>query len=210
MSGSGDTRERLLEAAITIFAENGYEKATIRDICARAQVNLNAVKYHYEDKQGLYIAAVKHAHLATKGAPDDPRPQPATPRERLRSFLAGMLTMAMADEGPSTSHRLLVMREMVNPTKATEEIVRSFIKPRFDQLDAILQELLPPDVSSLDRHLLALSAVGQCLHYKLGRHVDQMIIAEEEYRHFTLPRLTDHITQVILAAIDVHWRNRPA
>ncbi len=62
MSATDDTPGKLLEAAVIEFAEHGFDHATIRAICARADVNLNAVKYHYTDKQGLYVAAVRHAH----------------------------------------------------------------------------------------------------------------------------------------------------
>jgi len=206
LSGSQETRHRLLEAAIVEFAECGLEKATLRDICARAGVNLNAVKYHFDDKQGLYVAAVKSAHAVTKHVQEAP-PADSSPRELLRAFVAGLLEMALSDERETVSHRLLVMREMIQPSIATEEIVCSFIKPRFAQLDAILTELLPPDTPSIDRHLMALSVVGQCLHYKVGRCVDQMLIAPSEYRRYTLPRLTEHVTQVILAAIDAKWQS---
>jgi AcrR family transcriptional regulator len=206
LATADETRGRLLEAAIVEFAEHGFDGATLRDICARAEVNLNAVKYHFRDKQGLYVAAVQQAHAAAKQM----EPEPVMPAEgaagRLRAFIAGLLRMALAAEHESYAHQLLMMREMINPTQATEEIVRSFIKPRFAQLDAILSELLPPGTPTIERRLLALSVVGQCLHYKIGRRIDQLIIAPSEYRRFTLPRLTEHVTGVILAAIEAQWR----
>jgi len=210
LSVGEETRTRLLEAAIVEFAEHGFDGATVREICARAGANVNAVKYYFDDKQGLYVAAVRHAHAVTKHGQQEALSPEAPPAERLRGFIAGMLTIALSAERESVAHQLLVMREMVNPTRATEEIVRSFIQPRFAQLDSILAELLPPGVPSIDRHLLALSVVGQCLHYKIGRHIDRMIIAPSEYRRFTLPRLTEHISQVILAAVEGHWRRREA
>jgi AcrR family transcriptional regulator len=205
MSGPEETRARLLEAAVIEFAESGFENATVRGICARAEVNLNAVKYHFEDKQGLYVAAVTHAHVVTKHAPPESTPD-APPAELLREFIGGMLQMVLSTETDSASHQLLVMRELIDPTSATEEVVRSFIKPRFTHLDAILSQLLPTQTPTIDRHLLALSVVGQCFHYKIGRQIDQMIIAPSEYRRFTQQRLTDHIFQVTMAAVEAKCR----
>ena len=201
MSTTDDTRSKLLEAAVIEFAEQGYDHATIRAICARADVNLNAVKYHYTDKQGLYVAAVRHAH-AVAGHIEPPEPMGGSAEDRLRAFVEGMLTMALSAEHESVANQLLMMREMVHPSAATEEIVQAFIRPRFAELNDILAELLPEDTATMDRHLLALSVVGQCLHYKIGRSIDQMLIAPSEYKRFTVSRLTAHICDVILAAID--------
>lgn len=208
LPGPQETRERLLEAAVIEFAEHGQENATLRDICARAEVNLNAVKYHFQDKQGLYLAAVTSAHAATQHIPsDDAFPPDTTPAEQLKTFIGGLLSMALSDRRETTANRMLVMRELIEPSVATKEVVRSFIKPRFAQLDVILTELMPPDTSVIDRHMMALTVVGQCIHYKVGRRIDELLIAASEYDRFTLPRLTEHITQVTLAAVEAKWRS---
>src|SRR5260370_34476329 len=48
------TRKRLLDAAAAVFAEIGYHRATVRDICARAGVNGALANYHLGDKLELY------------------------------------------------------------------------------------------------------------------------------------------------------------
>ena len=48
------TRQRLLEAAGQVFAEQGFRAATVRDICQRAGANIAAVNYHFGDKEALY------------------------------------------------------------------------------------------------------------------------------------------------------------
>ena len=48
------TREALLSAATSIFAESGYEGATVDMIAARAGVNKAMISYHFGGKHGLY------------------------------------------------------------------------------------------------------------------------------------------------------------
>jgi TetR/AcrR family transcriptional regulator, regulator of cefoperazone and chloramphenicol sensitivity len=53
-----DTRRRILEAAIELFATEGYDGASTRLLAERAGVNLPAIQYYFGSKQGLYRAAV--------------------------------------------------------------------------------------------------------------------------------------------------------
>ena len=50
-------RARLLHAALRLFAENGFAKASIRDIAQAAGVNPASISYYFGDKNGLYRAA---------------------------------------------------------------------------------------------------------------------------------------------------------
>ena len=47
------TSDRLLEAAGEVFAEQGFHRATVRQITERARVNVAAINYHYRDKAEL-------------------------------------------------------------------------------------------------------------------------------------------------------------
>lgn len=50
---AGDTRERILRAAESLFMDHGYAATSLRAITARARVNLAAVNYHFGSKQAL-------------------------------------------------------------------------------------------------------------------------------------------------------------
>jgi AcrR family transcriptional regulator len=53
------TQQRLLDAAEMVFAEKGYDGASIRCITASADVDLGAVRYHFGSKDGLFGAVMK-------------------------------------------------------------------------------------------------------------------------------------------------------
>jgi len=54
-----DTRERLIEAALRIFGELGFEGASTRMLADAAGANLAAIPYHFGNKEGLYRAAAE-------------------------------------------------------------------------------------------------------------------------------------------------------
>ncbi|HWD06409.1 MAG TPA: TetR family transcriptional regulator [Amycolatopsis sp.] len=53
-----DTRTALVDAARTVFADNGYERATVRAIAARAGVDAAMVNHWFGSKEGLFAQAV--------------------------------------------------------------------------------------------------------------------------------------------------------
>jgi AcrR family transcriptional regulator len=56
--GAAVTKERLLDAAETLFMEHGFEATSLRLITASAGVNLAAVNYHFGSKEELFQAVL--------------------------------------------------------------------------------------------------------------------------------------------------------
>src|ERR1700741_2365822 len=56
-----ETRSRLLQAGARLFAERGFARVTVRDICTKADANVAAVNYHFGGKDGLYQAVMRKA-----------------------------------------------------------------------------------------------------------------------------------------------------
>jgi AcrR family transcriptional regulator len=57
----GSTRERILAAALEVFAEQGFDGARTRDIAERAGANLGLLTYYFGGKPKLWQAAVASA-----------------------------------------------------------------------------------------------------------------------------------------------------
>lgn len=58
-SGGADTKAALLAAARAVFAEQGYQGATVRTIAARAGVDAAMVNHWFGGKQGLFAAIIE-------------------------------------------------------------------------------------------------------------------------------------------------------
>ncbi|OIN95312.1 MAG: hypothetical protein AUJ21_03415 [Anaerolineae bacterium CG1_02_58_13] len=53
---SEETRARILEAAVKQFSVNGYNKASVDNICAQAGVSKGAFYHHFKTKQDVFLA----------------------------------------------------------------------------------------------------------------------------------------------------------
>ena len=49
-----DTRERILDAALDLFIEQGYDKTSLREIAERVGVTKAALYYHFESKEEIF------------------------------------------------------------------------------------------------------------------------------------------------------------
>jgi AcrR family transcriptional regulator len=198
---SDPTRTRLIEAAGQEFAERGFEGATIRSICARAEANLAAVNYHFGDKERLYQAAVLEAHRQGCVGPEvlESLGEIEDPVEALRRFVGHMLRHVFAIRDDSWQHRLFT-REIMAPTAACDTLVRERIRPRFEFLNRILARL-SPELDESRRTAAAFSVIGQCIFYRMGRPITERLLGPEQLVLLDIEFLTDHITTFTLAAL---------
>jgi TetR/AcrR family transcriptional regulator, regulator of cefoperazone and chloramphenicol sensitivity len=196
------TRVRILEAAGEIFAERGFESTTVRDICQAAGANVAAVNYYFGDKERLYVEAVVRAHKwRLDQAQLPPWDSSTPPREKLADFIDTFFRRVLGDPDDTWRTRL-VMREIMQPSKACVEIAQSNIRPQFEILQGILRELLPSDTSDEELHLLAFSIVGQCLFYHVANPIISNLVDEGEHASYRIEKLAAHVTEFTLGAID--------
>ncbi len=204
---TASTKQRLLDAAEAVFAEKGYEGASVEEITRRAGANRAAISFHFGGKKQLYIEAVKYAHRnCIQGAPFPEWPAGTPAAERLRGFVRTMVSRMLTDVDPNSAQ--LMIREMVQPTDACVEVVREYIRPMADVLIGILAELLPPETPERQRYLFGFSIVSQCLFFRTHRPVAALLMGEEAFRRLDVEVLTEHITAVALAAIRAASRGR--
>lgn len=111
------TRRALIQAAVSVFAEHGYEAASVRVITAKAKVNQGAITYHFGGKDGLYRAVLETVRDSLSAQPlrsaaDVDR---YTPEETVRLFIRQ--TLAALGESMRAKRYLRVMAwEQLRPT----------------------------------------------------------------------------------------------
>lgn len=199
---SDETRTRILLAAGPIFAVKGFDAATVREICESAQVNVASVNYHFGDKQTLYTETVKHARdLRAEQVPFPEQPQDATTADKLLGFVSTMLKRMLGDDAQPWQTQLM-MREMLAPTEDCRSFVEDFFRPRLNILLNILDPAFPTELSEHRRMQFAFSVFGQCLFYRVGDGLLDIIIPESQRATlFGLDRVAIHITNLTLAAL---------
>jgi AcrR family transcriptional regulator len=161
------TRSRLLDAASVVFADRGYDRATVREICNRANVNVALINYHFGDKMELYTEVLRGSvkHPDSLQEVHDLFAQRDEPEVLLRKFIRLMLQRMIKRREAPNLHMRLMLHELARPTPAIARIVDESVKPLHDQLCVLLGRILalPPDDQRT--RLCAQSIIGQTIHY---------------------------------------------
>jgi len=193
------TRERLLEAAGQVFAEQGFRRATVRQICTRAGANIAAVNYHFGDKMGLYAAVINHwlGLALEKYPPDLGLAADATPEQRLHAFVRSYLFRLLGQGAPAWHGRLMA-QEMIEPTEVMDTLLAQTIRPMIQRLGGIVRDLLGENATEERVRACTSSIAGQCCFY---RHADALLTRlypEHSTNPPDIERLADHITRFSL------------
>jgi len=204
------TEARILESAGHVFSETGFQAAKVRDICARAGVNLAAVNYHFGDKLGLYDAVLRYAACAAGNAATfDPVLPGRTPEAKLRAFVLGLLQHMYGEERPAWPVRLMT-HELAQPTPSFDGVVDQIMRPRHNAIRALVAGVIGRPVDDRQTRLCAQSIMGQIILYAHGREVLKRLWPDFQFTPETLEEIAGHIASFSYAALKSFARRNAA
>ena len=158
-SDGQEARTRLIDAALVLFADQGFAKTSTREIAQAAQVNVASISYYFGDKEGLYRAVWT-----------DPRCNPDCNAgayaeadlplaEALRFMLLGFVEPLK--QGVLTQRFMkLHFREMLEPTGIWQQEIDNNIKPSHMALVGLLRRHMGLAQADDDIHRLCFSIAG--------------------------------------------------
>ena len=196
-----ETRERVLRSAAQLFADRGFKKVTVRDICRAARANVAAVNYHFGDKGGLYREVLQRAIDIMRATSEAARAagegQPAD--DRLRLYIHVSLCRVMRDGHASWIYRL-VNREIADPTPAFDALVEQGVRPRLDDLSAIVADIIGCPVADERVSRCVASVHAQWVLF-VPHPIASRLRSKLQLRSDNIDRVAEHLADFSLAGI---------
>jgi AcrR family transcriptional regulator len=120
------TQASILQAALEIFSEQGFEGASTREIAAKAGVHHALIKYHFDNKDTLWRAAVsflfkRQADELQLPAPDDPA------HGSYREFAKAVIRSVVLYSARHPEHARLMVQESVRDSERFRWAADEFI-----------------------------------------------------------------------------------
>ncbi|YCM43920.1 CerR family C-terminal domain-containing protein [Verrucomicrobiaceae bacterium 227] len=164
------TRERLLKAACSVFAEKGFRDATVQQICKAAEANPALISYHFGDKASLYEEVWRHCvERARLYYPVDGGATGETPAEQRLEAHIRTFVRCIADTGELSHLHRLNMLESAAPNEFIRDTIQELRQPHTEYLGQLLRELLGPNATPEEIALCEKSIIGQCRMARSGK-----------------------------------------
>ena len=159
------TRRALVSAATVVFAERGYEAASVRDITGKAKVNQGAITYHFGGKSGLYLEVLRAVRESMSAQPLlslatlDTYPT----EEALRRFVLQTL-MPLAESARFKRSLRIFAWEQLKPTAIRQKLSREEPFPTVMLAQAVVRRFMP---AANDRRIAIAAAwlMGQTITF---------------------------------------------
>jgi AcrR family transcriptional regulator len=138
------TRHALLDQATDVFAEKGFDGASVREITRRADANQAAINYHFGGKDALYREVLKLALAAlSQSSLLDEASIEALPREEaVRLFIRQQVTALLKHDELARYLRIFAW-ETVAPTRVFLDFVAGEKLSVMNDAERIVRRFLP-------------------------------------------------------------------
>jgi AcrR family transcriptional regulator len=162
-----DTRAQAQQVALELFAEQGYEKTSLREIAERLGVTKAALYYHFKSKEDIVHSFTDDYFAAIDDLVDWGKQQPRTDETR-REVLDRYVGIVLG--GGEVFRFLEQNRAAVQGMEAGKERFARFR----DRLDSLVDLLAGPDAPLRERvrATAALLSVGATCHVYLQQAED--------------------------------------
>ncbi|MCY0920428.1 MULTISPECIES: TetR/AcrR family transcriptional regulator [unclassified Streptomyces] len=140
----GNTRQRIQDVAVELFAEQGYEKTSLREIAERLDVTKAALYYHFKTKEDIIISlfedVTRPIDELIAWAEEQPRTL-ETKREVLRRYseamAAGASLYRFMQENQATMRELSIGETVKKRLFTLVELLRTEDGPLTDQVRCV-------------------------------------------------------------------------
>ena len=203
----GDTRTRLLEAGLRLFAASGFDGVTTRKLAAAANANVAAVAYHFGGMKGLY-------HAVARNLVDETEPVMGPLRQTLAAgiraaageqavlarlaagWAEGMLRGFLGDDR-MRFRAALVMREYAQPSETFDILFASRIEPMHRVISQLAAAASGRRAEEPESIILAHAVIGQVMIFGIAR----VVLGARLGRDVDTPERLDQVARIVSASV---------
>jgi AcrR family transcriptional regulator len=200
---STDKKQHIIDAAIPLFAEKGFEGCSIRDLAARAEVNVAMINYYFGSKDNLFVEMVAYKATFMRGKLDEIENNPdLSDIEKIDAIIESYVDRLLSQP---YFHRILYQELLRADRKDLHEKIISIFVKNTRTLRTIINRGVEKKIfKPVDPELTMATLIGTINQVMLSKAMCIMLVEEkEDFDPYTdkqfRNRLVTHLKQIIHA-----------
>jgi len=202
-----DKRAHILAVAEQLFAENGFDGTSVRDIAQLANVNLAMVSYYFGSKEKLLEALIEDRAGYTLGILEElNKNQTLTPWDKIERQVEYYVDKIM-----NNYNFHCILSQQYNHTRSTEikELIINIKLRNLEQIKKVITDGQKKKVfRKVDIEFTMASVFGTLTNVTNSRSLYCRLLKIDEtddatYRKKIAPRLKTHLMQLLRAHLDI-------
>lgn len=203
MTEFNDKQLEILQVAERLFAEDGFDGTSIRQIAKEAKVNIAMISYYFGSKEKLLETLIIHRTSGMKMQLENIYRDDLTPIEKVERLIDLYISRINKNKCMyqilhfelSNKKRIMDMQAFMDIKKENTELFRMII------VEGQEKGVFRKDVNI---NLISPTIMGILVHFQMNRLYFEQILnltTEEDFENYILNELTAHIKQTIKALL---------
>ena len=196
----GLTSNNILEAALAVFARDGFDGASLPAIAKAASTGHPLIHYHFGSKENLWRAAVDYAFgdLAVGMATLQSAATDLTPLDALRLLLRGFAQFTARHP----LHTLIILNEVRTGGDRFDWMVERHLRPLHERLDRTIEAAIAAgQVKPVPVAHLASIVVGATAHFFSASPLLARLYGIDVHAPETVAAHADWVVEVLMNGI---------
>ncbi|MFD1851869.1 forespore capture DNA-binding protein RefZ [Oceanobacillus bengalensis] len=183
MVKNNPSKEKVIKAASSLFFQKGFNGTSVRDIANKASVNISAINYYFNSKQGLLEYAVTNYYENYLSSIEDTikQSETLTPLEKLHALILAIIHYKQSNYQLSC----FIQRELSLDSVFVREITVTYLAKENFYLKKFFFDALEGRVRSDTKHYLLMQLKGMLITpYILHKEWKDQVIGDYSHRLF--------------------------
>lgn len=174
-----DKKDHIVDNAVELFAEKGFEGTSIRVLAAKAEVNVAMVNYYFGSKEKLFEYMVAQKAAYTKGMIDEIiKDKSLSDIEKIDSIIDGFVTRLFTNQ---KFHRIIHQELMLSKRENLQQAIVEILYPN----SLIIKTLIDGAVKKgtfkkVDSALVISTVIGTINYVLLSKKMCNKLFGKEE------------------------------
>jgi AcrR family transcriptional regulator len=201
-----DKQVQIMEAAENLFAEQGYNGTSVRDISESAQVNLAMISYYFGSKEKLWEALFTYRGDTTKLKLESIiKKEGFTSLEKVYLLIDHYIEKVMSQQ---CFHKILAREQVLNNARVTTDLILQMKKQNLELIGQLIHEGQKKKEfnKNIDIPLMMTTMIGTAHNLITTKHYYRELnnlqsLSEEDFQQLIKKKLSQHLKKIFKAIL---------